>query len=49
MVENNINLHKLSKYPKIFIGTYWNSFDKFELNEVQYLIKNRDLLVETDI
>jgi hypothetical protein len=47
--EQYINPHKLSKYPKIFIGTYWNrhSFDKFELNEVQYLIKNRDLLVET--
>jgi hypothetical protein len=41
--------HKLSKYPKIFIGTYWNmhSFDNFELNEVEQLIKNRDLLVET--
>ena len=45
--EQYIYPHKLSKYPKIFISTYWNrhSFDKFELNEIQYLIKNRDLLV----
>jgi hypothetical protein len=47
--EQYINPYKLSKYPKIFIGTYWNrhSFDNFELNEVKQLIKNRDLLVET--
>jgi hypothetical protein len=47
--EQYIYPHKLSKYPKIFIGTYWNmhSFDNFELNEVEQLIKNRDLLVET--
>jgi hypothetical protein len=47
--EQYIYPHKLSKYPKIFIGTYWNmhSFDNFELYEVEQLIKNRDLLVET--
>jgi hypothetical protein len=47
--EQYIYPHKLSKYPNIFIGTYWNmhSFDNFELNEVEQLIKNRDLLVET--
>ena len=39
--EQYINPHKLSKYPKIFIDTYWNSFDKFELNEIQYLIKKQ--------
>jgi len=47
--EQYINPHKLSKYPKIIIGTYWNrhSFDNFKLNKVGQLIKNRDLLVET--
>ena len=47
--EQYINPHKLSKYPKIFIGTYWakHTFDIFELNEILLLINNRDLLVET--
>ena len=33
--EQYIYPHKLSKYPNIFIGTYWNihSFDNFELHE----------------